>query len=89
MEFSWDSRKAASNLKKHGIPFPIATRVFLDEYRIERLDESEDYGESRFTTTGIVDGLEIVVVYTLREDNVRVISARKADPDEIEAYWNR
>lgn len=89
MEFEWDARKAAANLRKHGISFPFATRVFLDENRIERVDDGEDYGEGRFVTTGLIDGFEVVVVYTLRTEWVRIISAREADRYEIEAYWNR
>lgn len=89
MKFEWDERKAASNLRKHGIPFPFATRIFLDENRTERLDDREDYDENRFVTTGSVSGIEIVVVYTLREDKIRIISAREADQDEIKAYWHR
>lgn len=89
MEFEWDAKKAAFNFRKHGVPFPFATRIFLDDHRIERLDDREDYGENRFVTIGRINGSEIVVVYTLREPKIRIISARKADDDEIEAYWNR
>lgn len=89
MEFEWDPRKAAANQKKHGISFDWATRVFLDENRTEILDDREDYGESRFVTTGLIEEFEIVVVYVLRTNAIRIISAREADPYEIEAYWNR
>jgi uncharacterized DUF497 family protein len=89
VEFEWDERKAALNFRKHGILFPFATRVFLDENRIEWIDDRDDYGEIRLITTGIVEGFEIVVVSTLRKEHIRIISAREADPDEIEAYWNR
>ena len=88
-EFEWDARKAALNLRKHGISFSFAARVFLDEHRIERLDERDDYGEARFITVGLVDGFEVLVFYTLRQEIIRMISARKADHDEIETYWNR
>ncbi len=88
-EFEWDAKKAALNLRKHGISFSFAARVFLDDHRIERLDDHEDYGENRFVVIGLINGAEIVVVYALREDAIRIISARKADDDEIETYWNR
>ena len=88
-EFEWDRRKTAANLRKHGISFPFATRVFLDDNRIERLDDREDCGEIRFITIGLVEEIAILVVYTLREENVHIISARKADRYETEAYWNR
>lgn len=85
-EFEWDAKKAALNLKKHGISFSFAARVFLDDHR---LDDREDYGENRFVAIGLINASEIVVVYALREDTIRIISARKADDDEIETYWNR
>lgn len=88
MEFEWDEKKAASNLKKHGISFPLAAAVFLDPKRIEQLDDRDGYGEARFVTVGLVDGIEIFVAYTLRENSIRVISARKADRYEINEYWN-
>lgn len=90
MEFEWDSGKADANERKHGISFPFATRVFLDERRLERADEtaSEKFGEERWITVGLVDEFELVVVYTLRGEIVRMISARKADRYEREAYWN-
>lgn len=87
MEFEWDDKKADANFKKHGVLFPYATRVFLDESRVEWLDDREGYREERFVTIGLVNGREISVVYTLRNEKIRVISARKADQDEIEEYW--
>lgn len=89
MEFEWDSRKAASNLRKHGIPFPFAARVFLDDNRMERLDRDGNYEEDRWITLGVVDDLEIVVVYTTRAKVFRIISARRANRHEREEYWNR
>jgi uncharacterized DUF497 family protein len=89
VEFEWDSRKAASNLRKHGIPFPFAVRVFLDENRMERLDQDADDREERWITVGIAEDLEIVVVYTLRAETVRIISARRANRNERQEYWNR
>ncbi len=49
----------------------------------------ESYTEDRWITIGRVDEFEIVVVYTLRMEAIRIISARKADRHEREAYWNR
>ena len=87
MEFEWDSAKAALNLRKHRVSFPYATRVFLDPYRQERLDTRDEYGEERWTVFGRVDEWILVVVYTLREPNIRLISARKGDLHESEVYW--
>ena len=89
MEFEWDEEKAAQNEKKHGIPFPFAARVFLDENRLEWADTRQEYEEPRWITIGLIEGFEIAVSYTLREDVIRIISARKAERHEREDYWNR
>ncbi|MCO5095401.1 BrnT family toxin [Denitratimonas tolerans] len=87
MQFDWDEDKAATNLIKHGVPFNEALAVFLDVNRLDRYDEREDYGEDRFITVGLVDGHELAVAYTLRDDTIRIISARKATPHERREYW--
>jgi uncharacterized DUF497 family protein len=79
VEFEWDLAKAEANLRKHRISFPYATRVFLDPHRLEKLDTREEYGEERWVVLGRVDDFDLVVVYTLRGSNVRLISARKAN----------
>lgn len=88
MEFEWDSRKAQTNLRKHGVPFRFASAVFLDKRRLERVDTSEEYGEDRWITVGLAGDIELTVVYTMRSERIRIISARKADRYEREAYWN-
>jgi|HubBroStandDraft_1064217.scaffolds.fasta_scaffold52231_3 uncharacterized DUF497 family protein len=80
--FEWDPAKAALNRRKHGISFPYATIVFLDDDRQERLDTSGDYGEDRWIVLGRADDLVLAVVYTLRGSNIRIISARKADRND-------
>lgn len=87
MQFDWDEDKAATNLIKHGVPFNEALAVFLDVNRLDRYDEREDYGEDCFITVGLVDGHELAVAYTLRDDTIRIISARKATPHERREYW--
>ena len=72
-----------------GRPIPFATRVFLDENRLEWADARRQYEESRWIAIGLIDGFEIVVAYTLRGDTIRLISARKAERHEREDYWNR
>lgn len=89
MAFEWDSQKAFRNQRKHGISFSVAVEVFRDPYRIERLDDAEDYGETRWIAIGLADGIVLVVVYVLRQNNIRLISARKAKRSEDENYWNR
>lgn len=89
MEFEWDGRKAVINFRKHGIAFPFAAQIFKDENRTEKRDENEDYGEVRWLTTGLIDEVEFVVVYTIRDQKIRIISARRANSHERKAYWNR
>jgi uncharacterized DUF497 family protein len=84
-EFDWCPEKAKENLKKHKISFSFATRVFLDPHRIERLDERDDHGEDRYVVLAKIDDVAcLVVVYTDRANVTRLISARKAEPNERE-----
>jgi uncharacterized DUF497 family protein len=91
VQFSWDAVKNRINQRKHGVGFETAARVFLDPDRIERYDErAED--EDRWITIGAAELVVLVVVYTVRgeeEQIIRLISARKANAQEREAYRNR
>ena len=89
MEFEWDEEKATLNERKHGVPFPFATRVFLDENRLEWIDTRRQYGEPRWITIGLIESVEIAVAYTVRGGAIRLISARKAERHEREDYWKR
>lgn len=77
------------NKKKHGISFEMSVRVFLDEKRVEKLDvEHSTLEEERFNISGRVsDMLVLFVVATDRNGNTRIISARKAEEDEEEEYY--
>jgi uncharacterized DUF497 family protein len=87
-EFEWNDDKAASNLRKHGISFAEACAVFRDPFAIELLDERVSYDEERFILIGIgADGV-LVVIYTERQDRNRIISARKAEPNERRYYYD-
>jgi uncharacterized protein len=89
VEFDWDRAKAESNLRKHGVSFEFAAGIFADVNRIERRDLDSSQDEERWTGIGLVEGLEIYLVYTLRGEVIRLISARRANRYEREAYWNR
>lgn len=84
--FEWDEEKAKINQKKHGISFETAARVFLDEDRIEILDEGHSTEEERFITIGRAGDI-LFVVYTERTPNIRLISARLATPKERRLYY--
>jgi uncharacterized protein len=86
MIFEWDPRKAAENLAKHGIPFDYATRIFDDPYHIEREDQTSFYEEARYHAIGMVENLLLFVVFTYRQDNICLISARKVTPRERRQY---
>ena len=87
LNVEWDDEKAASNLTKHHVTFEDAMLVFYDPYRLERYDGREDYGEDRFLTIALVGTADLAVAYTMRNDTIRLISARKADRHERHDYW--
>jgi uncharacterized protein len=83
----WDPRKAAANLKKHGVDFADAVTVLHDEQAITIRDDEGEEDEERFVTIGMdALGNVLVVVYTWRGERPRLISARKATPQEREQY---
>ena len=92
--FEWDKKKDAANRRKHGISFAEAKTAFLDENArvIPDPDHSDD--EERFVLLGLSISVRVLVVchcYRQRGEVVRIISARKADQDEIGQYhwWQR
>jgi uncharacterized protein len=85
--FVWDENKAASNLRKHGIDFEFAVRVFSAPFQAEWIDEREEYDEERWNVMGLVGGFDLIVTYTVRGEDIRILSARKADLYEREKYW--
>ena len=85
-EFDWDDAKAQANLVKHGVPFPYATRVFLDPRRIEFDVSREGDGEARRKAVGVIEGKLYVVIYTDRGGVHRIISARRTNATEQRAY---
>lgn len=87
--FDWDPAKAAANLANHKVGFEHAKGVFRDPFAIELIDDREDYGEDRFVIIGMTDGRLLTVVYTLKEDRTRIISARKAEPRERRRYHDQ
>ena len=88
-EFAWDDDKAASNAEKHGVSFAAARSVFRDPFAIELLDDRMDYREERYILFGMAHGSVLVVVYTERQNRNRIISARKAEPNEHKFYYEQ
>jgi uncharacterized protein len=90
VQFTWDERKNRINKRKHGVGFETALLVFDDPYHVSRVDR-EVAGELRWQTLGMVKGMQVLLVaHTLVESGdielVRVISARKATPQERRIY---
>ena len=87
MRYGWDKEKNRRNLESHGIVFEDAARIF-EGATVERVDDRFDYGERRVYSIGLVNGLEITVIYTDRmDDERRIISAWRAEPHERRHYW--
>ncbi|MBI3343372.1 MAG: BrnT family toxin [Gammaproteobacteria bacterium] len=86
MRFQFDPRKAATSLKKHGVSFVDVEGVFSDPLAIHREDpDTED--EERFIAVGMGSaGGILVVIYTLRGDEIPLISARRATRNEVKDY---
>jgi uncharacterized protein len=90
LQFTWDERKNRENQRKHGISFETASLVFDDPYQVS-IQDREVEGELRWQTIGTVKGIQILLVaHTVSEADdegvVRIISARKATPQERSIY---
>jgi len=83
--FEWDPAKRAANLRKHGIGFVRAVRIF-EGFVSQQLDDRRDYGKPRIIATGELGDAVLTVVYTSRESSLRIISARRANAREARAY---
>lgn len=87
MTFEWDPRKAAGNLRKHGVAFEEAVSVFLDPAARTFLDPDHSTFEHREITIGLsTDGRVLFVAHTERSGRLRIISARRAMPRERKQY---
>jgi len=87
MRYIWDERKNRRSLALHGIAFEDAARIF-EGPTVERLDDRFDYGEDRVYAIGLVNGLEVTVIYAHPEkDKRRIISAWRSEPHERRPYW--
>jgi uncharacterized DUF497 family protein len=86
MEIEFDPRKAVANQRKHGVSFEEAASCLLDPHALVMEDEHSE-GESRWLLVGMSARARLLtVVYTLREDNPRLISARRATTREAKSY---
>jgi uncharacterized DUF497 family protein len=87
MRYTWDERKNRRNIAERGIAFEDATRIF-EGPTVERVDDRFDYGEIRVYAIGLVNGVEVTVVYTDKDDDDRrIISAWRSEPHERRYFW--
>jgi len=87
LRFEWDKKKNADCIKKHGVSFKEADKVFLDPKRIEIYDEKHSIYEDRWKMIGLCNSKIYTVIYTERNGIIRIISAREAEKNEEEAYF--
>jgi len=89
MQFQWDPLKERANFSKHGIRFADAVSVLEDDRALTIRDPFQE-DEIRWVTVGIDSlGRVLVVVYTWREENIRIISARRATASETSLYQGK
>jgi uncharacterized protein len=91
MKFEWHEVKAESNLNKHGVSFKEAQSAFYDPYQENIPDKSHSFGEPRYLCVGLSErGRVLAIVYTERDETIRIISAREATKrEEVEYYAAR
>jgi uncharacterized protein len=85
--FEWDDAKADANVRKHGVTFEDARRVFDDPNALMESDDGTD--EARDLTIGVSSGNVLFVVSTERGDRIRIISARRATRHEQDHYYRQ
>jgi len=85
--FEWDAAKEEQNISKHKLDFRTASRVFLDPLLLE-FEDDRGYDEIRWNVIGVIDGRVIFVTYTERDESIRIISARGAEPHERKRYYD-
>ncbi len=88
MRFSWDPRKADSNLRKHKIAFDEAITVFNDPlaFIFDDMEHSEDASQRIIIVFSTLSRLTLVCFVERTEDTIRIISARRATKDEVKDY---
>jgi uncharacterized DUF497 family protein len=88
LRYTWDETKRLANLKKHGLDFADAEKVFagslllIDDHRV-------DYGEQRMIGIGLLDCLVVLIVHVESDEAIRIISMRKADSNETDLFYRK
>ena len=85
MRYEWNEHKRDANFEKHGVDFNEVENFEWDS-AIETIDDRKDYGEQRWVAVGRIISRIYVLIYTIRNKNIRVISLRKANTRERSYY---
>lgn len=88
MKFEWDDAKARTNKIKHRVAFESVERFDFDTALYES-DDAIDQGEERWIATGLMGARVYVLVFTERDDRIRLISLRAATPREARNFYER
>lgn len=86
MKFTWDDQKRRANIRNHGFDFVDAEEVF-EGITFTLPDDRFDYGEERFITLGLLRATVVVIAHAEKDDEIRVISMRKATRYEQKIYF--
>ncbi len=92
LNFEWNPKKNASNIKKHKVPFEEAKTVFLDENAAIANDPDHSTNEERFIIIGFSSFARLILVCFCERDNgntIRIVSARKLTKKEIKDFNRR
>jgi len=88
LEFEWYSEKEHLIAEKHGLNIETIKRIFDDPFRIVQYDETHSGLEDRWQILGKVKNI-LFSVYTERGEKIRIITARKATPEERRIYYGK
>ena len=88
MRFTWSERKRAINLREHGLDFVDAPRVF-EGLTFTYEDDRFAYEEQRFITLGLLAGVPVSIAHTESDDEIRIISFRKATAREAKLFFSQ
>ena len=85
--FEWDEDKANRNLVEHRVSFEQAALACRDPFAVEWIDNRDDYGEEWIGLLGLYGHDVLFVAYTERGENIRIITARRAERHEQDRYY--
>lgn len=86
ISFQWDELKNRLNLRKHGVGFELAQKIFANP-TLEKQDDRQVYDEDRYLALGEWETAVYVIAFTIRDDAYRIISIRRAKDHEWKTYY--